>query len=253
MRKILLALVAVASFEQAGAQCIPNPAYQDSVFGVWPDSLEGFAHGIVNIFYSDTLYMKVPSDAGEIDPLYAGVVLDSVRFDGVDGLPPGLAVDCNSQTPAPCTYLTGILGCGLIDGIPTAIGDFPLTFNVTAYTFVLNNVVPFPYAFQGYHIVIDPDTAIGISEIGRTDLGSVRNVPNPFADRTTIEFQLAQAGKVHFKAFNLIGEQLREQEMNGRSGLNRLQFNADGLEDGIYLYKLETDRSSYTGRMVLHR
>ena len=63
---------------------------------------------------------------------FAGLVIDSVEFEGISGLPLGLAVACNSQTPAACTYLTGQLGCGLIEGTPTAVGTFPLMLNVLA-------------------------------------------------------------------------------------------------------------------------
>ncbi|MCB0790249.1 MAG: T9SS type A sorting domain-containing protein [Flavobacteriales bacterium] len=251
MRNLLLAFILAGTTIQVAGQCIPNPAYQDSVFGVWPDTLEGFAHANLNVFYSDTLNMKVPSDGGEIDPQFAGVFIDSVQFNGVSGLPPGLGILCNSQTPAPCTYLTNILGCGLIEGVPTQMGEFPLTFNVTAFTVVVGQTIGVPYQFTGYKIIVDPDNT-GIAEVNGPVLDDVHNVPNPFADRTTIEFRLARAGAVHLKVFNLIGEQLREAEMYGKPGVNRMLFNADGLEDGIYLYKLEADRTSFTGRMVLH-
>ncbi len=251
MKHTLLSLSLVLTASAASAQCIPNPLYADSAFGVWPDTTENFAVGMVNVFYSDTLNMIVPQDAGEIDPQFAGLALDSVRLNNIAGLPPGLVVNCNSQTGAQCTYLTGILGCGSIEGTPTSEGVYPLTINVTAFANLLGNPVPVDYPFSGYSIVIGPNT-VGLVENTMT-LSGVRNVPNPFMERTTIEFQLTQPGSVTIRLFDLLGAEVRSLRVAGKAGLNRYVLNAQGLQDGLYLYKLETGRTSFTGRMVVSR
>ncbi len=251
MKQTLLSLSLFLVASATSAQCIPNPLYADSAFGVWPDTTENFAPGMVNVFYSDTLNMIVPQDAGEIDPQFAGLMLDSVRMNNISGLPPGLAVACNSQTGAVCTYLTGILGCGVIEGTPTIEGVYPLTINVTAFANVLGNPVPVDYPFSGYSIVIGPNT-VGIVEEAAA-MGGVRNVPNPFAERTTIEFQLNRAGTVTLRLFDLLGAEVRSARISAKAGLNRYVLNAQGLEDGLYLYKLESGGTSFTGRMVLSR
>jgi len=232
------------------AQCVPDPLYQDSIFGVWPDTVENFNDGTVGLFYSDTLNLKIPQDAGDIDPDYAGFMLDSVQFDGVGNLPPGLSVICNSQTPAPCTYLTGILGCGLIEGTPTAAGSYALTLDVTAYASLLGNPVPVPYSFSGYEITIDPGT--GVMELA-VDLGGVRNTPNPFSGRTTIEFTLSRATPSTITVFDLLGERIWKETMAGRAGVNKVNFDGSSLGEGIYLYQVEAAGQTFTGRMVVHR
>ncbi|MBK6775035.1 MAG: T9SS type A sorting domain-containing protein [Flavobacteriales bacterium] len=55
------------------------------------------------------------------------------------------------------------------------------------------------------------------------------------------------------KVFNLLGEKLWSQTSEGRSGLNKIVFDANGLEDGIYLYEVQAGDTRFTGRMVLHR
>lgn len=251
MKHTLLSLSLLLTASAASAQCVPNPLYADSAFGVWPDTTENFAVGMVNVFYSDTLNMIVPQDAGEIDPQFTGLALDSVRLNNIAGLPPGLAVYCLSQTGAQCTYLTGILGCGTIEGTPTSEGVYPLTINVTAFANLLGNPVPVDYPFSGYSIVIGPNT-VGFAE-NPIALSGVRNVPNPFVERTTLEFQMAQPGNVTIRLFDLLGAEVRSMRVAGKAGLNRVVLNAQGLQDGLYLYKLETGRTSFTGRMVVSR
>lgn len=253
MKHLLLAVSLFGVLGNALAQpCTPNPLYQDSLFGVWPDTTTNFGPGVVGQPYSQTMDLIVPRDGGDIDPMYAGVMIDSVVFNGVTGLPPGLVVACNSQTPAPCTYITGRLGCGVIQGTPTQTGTFPLTLNVTAYSELLPGVVlPIPYDFTGYRIIVTGAT--GIADLAPAGLGGVRNVPNPFASRTSIEFLLSRASDTRVRVFNLLGEEVWEQRMQGKAGVNRVPFESGTLQDGVYLFKVETGRETFTGRMVLHR
>lgn len=256
MKKLLLASVLViAAASASGQACVPNPLYADSVFGVWPDTTTNFAPGVVGVAYSQTLDLIVPQNAGDVDPQFNGVMLDSVALStvtGITGLPPGLSVACASQTPAPCTYLTGQLGCGIITGTPTTAGVYPLTLTVTAYAALFGSVLPIDQSFGGYSITIT-ESGVGINEVGVIGLGGVRNVPNPFSARTAIEFQLGTASPVEVRVFNLLGEELFAQNVQGKVGANRVPFEAGTLPDGVYLYKVQTGKNTFTGRMVLNR
>jgi Secretion system C-terminal sorting domain len=251
MKKILTSALTVVVATVASAQCSPNQLYADSVYGVWPDTIQGFSAGTVNAFYSDTLNLLVPSDAGLIDPQYNGFTLDSVVLTGITGLPPGLSVICNSQTAAACTFLPNQVGCGLIEGTPTAAGVYPITLDVTAYTtfFV---VIPVPQTFSGYSISIGPDGTGVVTQDG-LEPGKVRNTPNPFSERTNIEFNLAKAGQARLKVYNLVGEELFSRTLAGKQGVNSLVFEAAGLQSGAYLYKVEAAGRSTTGRMLVAR
>lgn len=251
MKKTLLCLVTVLSGIGASAQCTPNPLYTDSIFGVWPDTTENFAAGVLGQFYSDTLNLLIPQDAEQIDPDYPAVDIDSIQLVTVQGLPPGLAINCNSQTAGPCTYLPSQLGCGLIEGTPTATGTYPIQLDVLAwFTFL------FPQSqavsFTGYEIVVaDNNTAvIGLSNAGITN---VRNVPNPFTARTTIEFASGKAGLARVRVFNLVGEEMWDEMIQTKVGPNKVLFDGASFPEGVYLYKIEAGTESYTGRMALQR
>ncbi len=250
MKKALLAAALLAFGPAAMAQCTPNPLYADSVFGVWPDTLTDFMPGNLGVFYSDTLNLIVPTQAQDINPNLPNVSIDSVKLVTITNLPPGLSVACNSQTSAPCTFLPQMLGCGLIEGIPTQAGTFDMILNVTGYSNIGGFPIPFNQAFPGYTIVIG---AVGIPEVATPAIAEVRNVPNPFADRTSIEYRLRNAGPVEFVVYDLLGEQVSSAQWQGRAGLNKQNFDGSALQGGIYLYKLSSGGATFTGRMVLHR
>lgn len=252
MKKTLLCAAAIALASAASAQCTPNQLYADSVYGVWPDTLEGFANGILNTFYSDTLNLLVPQEAGLIDPNFDGFVIDSVALDAITGLPPGLAVACNSQTGAACSFLTSQVGCGLIEGIPTAEGTYEITLDVTAYTTLGIFVLPVPQSFSGYRITITADNT-SITPVAALASGKVRNNPNPFADRTNIEFSLSQAGKASITVYNMVGVEVWNKQIAAKQGLNQVVFNGSALESGAYLYKITSGGHTATGRMIVDR
>lgn len=249
MKKAILSIAFVATAATISAQCTPDPLYQDSLFGVWPDTIEGFAPGTVNQPYSDQLDLIVPSDAGEIDPGLAGTMIDSVAMDSIEGLPPGLAIACNSHTGAACTYLSAVLGCGVIQGTPTVVGVYPLTIHVTGYSVLFGFPISFPYTFTGYQI------DIGVAGIldQPVSISGAQNVPNPFGQRTSIEWNMSRPANSTVKVFNLLGEKLWSQTTEGRSGANKVVFDGSTLEDGIYLYEVQAGDTRFTGRMVLHR
>ncbi|MBK6882343.1 MAG: T9SS type A sorting domain-containing protein [Flavobacteriales bacterium] len=251
MKKTLLFASLLLAGLSVNAQCTPNTLYTDSVFGVWPDTTADFRSGVLNQFYSDTLNILIPSDAQDISPSYPAITIDSIQLVSVDGLPPGLIISCNSQTPASCSYLTEMLGCGLIEGTPTAIGTFNLTINVLAW-FNFFGPQSLPQPFGGYSITIS-DSSVGVFDVVETGLTNVRNIPNPFSTRTTIEYQVGVPGESRIRVFNLVGEEVWNQRTQTKLGMNKIVFESGDLPAGVYLYKVEAGNTTFTGRMALQR
>lgn len=251
MRKTLLFSAIVLLGAAANAQCTPDPLYADSVFGVWPDTTTDFRSGVLNTFYSDTLNMIIPSNAQDISMDYPDIQIDSVQLVNITGLPPGLSVVCNSQTVASCSYLPETLGCGLIEGIPTVAGTYPLTINVNVW-FLFLFPQSLPQDFTGYQIVINEDN-VGVPFNSATALANVRNVPNPFNARTTIEFSVAHTGDAKVRVYNMVGEEIWNQKVVAKAGQNKVLFEGSDLPAGVYLYKVDCGNETYTGRMALQR
>jgi hypothetical protein len=252
MKHLLLAGSFILAAGAASAQCTPNPLYADSLYGIWPDTTDNFAAGIVGQPYFQQIDVIVPQDAGLVDPNFSGVLLDSIALTSVNGLPPGLTYGCNSHTSAPCSYITSQQGCAVISGTPTTVGVYELTLVVTAYANLFGFPVPVDQEFGGYRIEVTEEE-VGILEADVAGLQRVQNVPNPFSTTTTIEFALARAGEVRVRVFSLVGEELWSRTVAGKAGINKVPFERGTLQDGVYLYKVETGRDAYTGRMVLNR
>lgn len=252
MAKLLLSCLFSGLAALGIAQCTTNPIYADSTFGVWPDTTINFAPADLNQPYLQQLDLIVPASADDLGPSFPALPLDSVQFLGISGLPPGITYQCNSQTSAPCTYLPEQLGCGVISGVPTQSGIFELTLDVKGFAFVFGNLVEAEHSFTGYRIAVIEGLSIS-ENIQASTLAQVRNVPNPFASRTAFEFQLGRAGEVEIQVFNLLGEELWAQHIQGKTGLNKVPFESGDLQEGVYLYKIRSGKETFTGRMVVYR
>jgi PKD repeat protein len=89
-----------------------------------------------------------------------------------------------------------------------------------------------------WQVHIDPLTEV--EEIEETfDFYLTQNFPNPFNPSTVIQYSLAQEDFVNLTIYNILGEQaaVLVQE-NQKAGRYNITFDASGLSNGIYFYKL---------------
>jgi photosystem II stability/assembly factor-like uncharacterized protein len=79
-----------------------------------------------------------------------------------------------------------------------------------------------------------------------------QNYPNPFNPKTTIRYQLPQESKVVIKIYNILGAEVFEL-LNERkeAGIYEIDFSADDLSSGTYIYKISADNFVQTKKMVL--
>ena len=106
-----------------------------------------------------------------------------------------------------------------------------------------------------YYSTNPPETVTGIeSSIDGEDFAAF-NYPNPFTDYTTISFKTNKAGKVKITVYDMHGNLISQPVSNVYpSGLHSIKFNAEGLKDGVYFYRIELDEAvARSGRMVLRR
>lgn len=83
------------------------------------------------------------------------------------------------------------------------------------------------------------------------------NYPNPFKESTHIDYILPSDGKVTLNLFNQQGQLIKTLVDNFETaGSHSVQFNAEGLQAGIYYYNLSTNGSksiNETKRMIITR
>lgn len=264
MNKLLLAGILMIFTALSGqSQCTPDYDFGDVGFGVSPDPLlgESFDVGVLGEAYEDIVHILVPTNAGDIDTLYNGIAIDSlslvsiqVEVDGnfIDLSAIGLDVHCNNNGDSPneCSFLGGEQYCALIDGTPTLAGEFPLTINVMVYGFI-GIVLEVPYSFSQYTLIVDETASITSSQMELSSVG--QNIPNPFSNTSTINYEVTKPGDVNFQISNLLGEIVFEDVYRSNYGQNSIEVDASDINDGIYLYSLEVDGKKFTRRMVVNK
>jgi hypothetical protein len=84
--------------------------------------------------------------------------------------------------------------------------------------------------------------------------GLKQNYPNPFNPLTKIKFNIPKSEEVKIEIFNTLGQRidiLVNQFM--KAGYHEVEFNAQNLSSGIYLYRIEAGKFQDTNKMVLLR
>jgi hypothetical protein len=79
-----------------------------------------------------------------------------------------------------------------------------------------------------------------------------QNYPNPFNPVTNIKFSLPENSNVKLDIYNITGEHittLLNKEME--AGFYNIEFNAEALSSGTYIYKLQTDKETQAKKMLL--
>ena len=78
------------------------------------------------------------------------------------------------------------------------------------------------------------------SDHGFKDYQLFQNYPNPFNPGTVIKWQLAEASFVTIKAYDVIGNEIQILINTEKpAGQHEVDFNGDGLPNGLYFYSLQ--------------
>jgi Secretion system C-terminal sorting domain len=244
-----------------------NPADHDwgtAAFGVSPDPTigENFVSGVINLPYSDQVYVKAPASVADVDSTFVGIELDidSISLDSItyfNGLSDlnlsslGLNVTCNNNGDSPnqCMFLPGNAYCGDIAGIPNAVGSFPVKIHVTVYFYFFTNQA-IEYTFDGYTLDILQEIAVIEANVDQA-LGTLQNYPNPVNVSTTIKYDIAKAETAHIVITNLMGKKVYDKSVNSKRGDNAVVVNTEDFAAGIYLYSVAVGDKKITKRMLI--
>ncbi len=122
------------------------------------------------------------------------------------------------------------------DGSGTEIGEIGF-----------NNVVGIGYSLNGPVLSIDGDGS-AIPE----EYSLEQNYPNPFNPVTKIKYVIPEESFVELKIYNVLGKEVRTLISDERpAGYYEVNFDAQGLPSGVYLYKLKAGSFSDTKKMIL--
>ena len=79
--------------------------------------------------------------------------------------------------------------------------------------------------------------------------------PNPFRSLTAIPFSLPRSARVTVRVYDVAGRLVATpaEERTYEAGPHLLRFEATGLPNGIYLYRMESEGMARSGRIALVR
>lgn len=124
------------------------------------------------------------------------------------------------------------------------------------YSFEDDNLSAGKYSYRLKQI--DTDGQFEYSKVIEVELGApmkyelTQNYPNPFNPTTTINFSLPESGNVKLILYNTLGQEVRVIVNEYKeSGTHIINFDASGLNSGVYIYKLTTGNFSAIKKMVV--
>ncbi len=251
--------------------CSLDPVFIASTkIGIWPDSATNFVNGMVGVPYLQNITVKIPKDtmSGGIRICFNRFVLTNPTVTVNYKLPAGLnfgaiplALQNGTINGAPSFKFPGNANnCAIIYGTPTTAGTYTLSMLVDAYgTPTLGSCSPTPNVAGGakvssqtlnyYIIKINPNT-LGFKELGQTTF-NLQNVPNPFSNKTTIKFYVADEASVKLIIHSMLGNVVYETAIQARQGENEYILNADNWSSGLYFYSIKYKNTTETKRMIL--
>ncbi|GJQ61468.1 MAG: hypothetical protein SCALA702_05210 [Melioribacteraceae bacterium] len=84
------------------------------------------------------------------------------------------------------------------------------------------------------------------------DYSLSQNYPNPFNPATKIKFSIPEAGIVKLSIYNILGEKVIDLvNREYAPGNYTVNFNANGLSSGVYIYRLEAKNKVISNKMIL--
>lgn len=251
--------------------CSLNPTFISSnKVGIFPDSATNFLQGTVGVPYVQNITVKVPKDTVSASILFCfnRFVLSTPSGTVNYGLPSGLnfgvnlaALQNGTVNGAPSFKFPGNANnCAIIYGTPTTAGTYTLHLKIDAFaTPALTSCPSTPNVNGGTNVstnylnyyIIKINAATGLKEIGKNSF-NLQNVPNPFTNKTTIKYFVAESGQATITVHNMLGKQVFETGINAEPGDNDYVFDASSLSEGMYFYTIKFKNFTETKRMILY-
>ena len=242
--KLIVFLILVLSNINVNAQCVPNNLYQDSTFGLWPDTIQNLPTAYAGVYYNAIIDIKTPTIVSDVvDPSQAYVqgfyignnTVDSITLVNVNGMPQGISLNCNSSN---CSYEGDTVGCADMFGTTNNIGQHPISFDINGWIHINIFGINIPFdlygttgsyqTITGYVLEVIPNFNVSYSTSNYNGYGvSCNNSSNG-----TINLSLPNSSAYTYS-------------WNGPNGFSSSNMNLSNLSAGIYTYTV-TDINGYS-------
>ena len=179
--------------------------------------------------------------------------------------PSGMDYNCNI---ADCAFIPNVEGEVSLSGIPTEAGEYTLdiiadivisidllgeiAFTVP-YTTGDNALLDLALAGDNSALnsfiptfILNVESNVGVEELA--NLSDVVVYPNPATTEVTFEFTSANEN-TNVQIFDLLGNLV----YNNTYSKNIVNVNTSNFTNGVYIYKLTSDKNSAVGRLVINK
>ena len=258
---------------QWGSPCIdggdPNPIYND------PDG----TRADMGAFYFDQSHpmrlLLTPYNAPIVIPAAGGNFQYDIQCTNIDSLAHLVNVWCNVTLPNGSIYgpVLGPVNVNIGAGqtlsrlrtqiVPGAAPAGMYSYNAYAMVGADTSADSFSFAKLGSGAAgmagwsnYGQDLQSGLDATAQLPLPSEYslqpNFPNPFNPMTTIRFALPEAAYVHLVIYDISGRKVQTLADGWReAGTHEVTFDGADLSSGIYVYRLQAEGFTASGKMVL--
>ena len=239
MKRVLLIgiLASLVSFGSWAQVCTPDNTITSP--GVYPEQPDTAYADLEYDFSFQVLALKdtVVSFAGQT----LNATIDSVKVNGVIGLPDGFTYMCN---PTNCVFTWRAVGCVNVKGNPTQsqAGSYDLKIATTAYGRSGILALPVPDTTDGYVLVIQGDGSASIFEPKEE---RILLYPNPSTDGKFI-LKTAKETEV-IKIIDLQGKLVDYKEVNTKDAVS---IDLSETPKGVYIITVSVGERIYTKKVV---
>ena len=280
MKRLLLTIIGAIFYLASYSQCTPLP-YQDSLYNIWPDTIQNLPIVTQGVSYSSTLTIKTPTTlieaaAGDssqtrIDSMILGFQInqyigdwpvDSMELISLSGLPNGLTYGCDISS---CMLPGDFLTCAYLTGVTNdPVGVYPIDILVNVYTHG-DIQVPFIGAYPiatdlysalgsyetvpGYKVVINSATGFELYNSNKFNL--LGSFPNPSNGNMSIQFNSPSVRDIELFITDIYGRIIYEKFLPSKIGLNIIEL-SENLESGMYIYTVKTQNNIYSKNMMVY-
>jgi len=130
------------------------------------------------------------------------------------------------------------------------------TTEINHYAFTDENLQEGSYTYRLKQVDLDGtyeySSIVNVDIITPIEFELSQNYPNPFNPSTTIKFSLPEGSQVSLKIYNSLGQEIKTLiNRFMETGIHNVDFNATGLNSGMYFYRLDDGEFAQLRKMPL--